>query len=92
MLDVAKIKRELSRLEDYWKNVLEWVDDLKEYLLLYDITELKKVFIWVLAAVEDDVKDAVKALAIQRNGEEQEEHYPKFSENQRVINGPFYET
>ena len=63
-------------------NVLEWVDDLKEYLLLYDITEPKKVFIWVLAAVEDDVKDAVKALAIRRNGEER---YPKFSEIQKAI-------
>jgi len=77
MLDAAKIKREFPRLEDYGKNVLEWVDDLKEYLLLYDITEPKKVFIWVLAAIEDDVKDAVKALAIRRNGEER---YLKFSE------------
>ena len=82
MLDAAKIKRELPRLEDYGKNVLEWVDDLKEYLLLYDITEPKKVFIWVLAAVEDDVKDAVKALAIRRNGEER---YPKFSDIQKAV-------
>jgi len=44
MLDASKIKRELPRLEDYKKNVLEWVDDIKEYLLLYDITEPKKAF------------------------------------------------
>jgi len=55
MLDAAKVKRDLPRLEDYKKNVLEWIEDLKEYLLLYEITEPRKVFTWGLAAVEDDV-------------------------------------
>jgi len=82
MLDAAKVKRDLPRLEDYKKNVLEWIDDLREYLLLYDITEPRKVFTWVLAAVEDDVKDVIRVLATRRSGEER---YPKFSEIQKAV-------
>jgi len=55
MLEAVKVKRDLTRLEDYKKNILEWIEDLKAYLLFYDITEPRKVFMWVLAAVEDDV-------------------------------------
>eukprot|EP00833_Pecoramyces_ruminatium_P005616 jgi/Orpsp1_1/1179648/evm.model.c7180000070192.2 len=82
MLDAEKIKKNLPRLEDYKKNVLEWTDDLKEYLLLYDITEPRKVFTWVLAAVEDNVKDVIRALATKRNDEER---YPKFNEIQKAV-------
>jgi len=82
MLDAAKIKKELPYLEDYKKNVLEWIEDLKEYLLLYDITEPKKAFNWVLAAVEDDVKDAIRVLVTRRN---EEERYPRFSEIQKAV-------
>jgi len=56
VLDAAKVKSDLPHLEDYKKNVLEWIEDLKEYLILYDITKPRKVFTWVLAAVEVNVK------------------------------------
>ncbi|KAG4099749.1 hypothetical protein H8356DRAFT_1330423 [Neocallimastix lanati (nom. inval.)] len=70
----AKVKSDLPHLEDYKKNVLEWIEDLKEYLILYDITKPRKVFTWVLAAVEVNVKI--------RNGEER---YPKFSEIRKAV-------
>jgi len=46
-----KIKRELPYLEDYGKNIFDWIDDLKEILILYDVTEPK-----ILASGEDDIK------------------------------------
>jgi len=46
MLDVSKIKKELPYLENYGKNVFEWIEDLKNLLTLYDITESKKAFAW----------------------------------------------
>jgi len=40
------------------------------------------VFTWVLAAVEDNIKDVIRALATKRNGEER---YPKFNEIQKAV-------
>jgi len=50
----------------------------------YNIREPKKVFNWMLATVEDDVKDT-RVLATKRN---REERYQRFSDIQKykVIN------
>ncbi|KAG4103797.1 hypothetical protein H8356DRAFT_1363156 [Neocallimastix lanati (nom. inval.)] len=60
MLDVSKIKKELPYLEEL------------KGLTLYDITESKKVFAWVLASVEDEVRDVIKSLVSKKNNEDKE--------------------
>jgi len=65
ILVAAKVKKkELPPVEDYKKNVLEWIEDLKEYLLLYDITEPQKVFTWVLAALKDEMLRMLSMLML----------------------------
>jgi hypothetical protein len=74
MLDATKIKEELPYLENYGKKKKKkkkkkktYFNEskiLKEILILYDITEPRKAFTWILASIEDDIKAVLKTMSI----------------------------
>ncbi|OUM70674.1 hypothetical protein PIROE2DRAFT_56711 [Piromyces sp. E2] len=82
MMDSSKLQKTIPHLNEYGKDMDSWMEEFNRVMEIFDVNELRRIFIWTKKVVDCDIKELINSLAKRRNNEIR---YPKTKEIQAAI-------
>ncbi|ORX76275.1 hypothetical protein BCR32DRAFT_284337 [Anaeromyces robustus] len=82
MFDATKLQKALPLLSDYGKDVDSWMYEFSKTMELYDVLELRRIFVWAKETVEEDIQGVLNSLRTRSGNEIR---YPGLKEIQATI-------